>query len=51
MTTCGSPSATWHVAMNQLACADPLANGHRPLARKPPSTGVALPIGAKLPAI
>ena len=30
-------------------CADPLANGHRPLSFQPPSTGVASPLGISAP--
>ena len=44
------PSSTMQWATNQSACSHPLANAHRPLARKPPSTTVAAPVGLNVPA-
>ncbi len=44
------PSSTKQWATNQSACWQPLANDHRPLARNPPSTGVATPVGLNAPA-
>ena len=47
----GSPSLTMtQPPMYQLAWLDPLANGHRPVTRKPPSTSTAMPSGRKAPA-
>ena len=44
------PSSTMQWARNQSACWHPLANAQRPLARKPPSTTVAAPVGLNVPA-
>jgi hypothetical protein len=44
------PSSTMQWATNQSACSHPLANAHRPLVRKPPSTIVATPVGLNVPA-
>ena len=35
--------------MSQSQCSQPLANGQRPLTRKPPSSGTARPLGANTP--
>ena len=44
------PSSTMQWAMNQSACSHPLANAQRPLAWKPSSTAVAVPVGLNVPA-
>src|SRR5262245_10815934 len=47
-----SPSSLfmWMPQAPHWACNDPDAQGHRPLTRHPPSTGVATPLGASDPA-
>ena len=44
-----SPSSTTHPPMSQSQCWQPLANGQRPVTRKPPSPRTARPRGAKTP--
>ena len=48
----GAPSSiTRHPAQAHLHWAMPLANAQRPLTRAPPSTRVAAPAGAAMPAV
>ena len=56
-STSGIPLGSSHAAVSttqppisQSACRQPLANGQRPLTRKPPGSGVARPLGANTPA-
>ena len=44
-------SITMQPAQTQSQCVMPLANGHRPLTRTPPSTRTAAPAGAAMPAV
>ena len=46
-----TPSMTRQPAQSQSECVTPLANGHRPLTRTPPSTRTACPAGAAISAV